>query len=89
MGREARAETKQEKGRFPPLLFLTLQTALVSLYLEKKFRAFPALPFNTFSYFLADVARGWGSEAAGEKLGSHPTDQPREGTVLGEESRCL
>lgn len=53
----------------------------MSLYLEKKkFGAFPASPFNTFSYFLADVSRGQGSEAGGESLGSYPADQPRQGT---------
>lgn len=32
-----RAESRQEKGRFSSFLFLTLQTTLVSLYLEKKY----------------------------------------------------
>lgn len=77
-----RAESRQEKGRFSSFLFLTLQTTLVSLYLEKKiFRAFPASPFNTFSYFLADVSRGQGSEAEGARLGSHPADKPWERKV--------
>lgn len=39
---------------------------------------FPASPFNTFSYFLADVSRGQGSEAEGERLGSHPEDKSWE-----------
>lgn len=78
-GRKVRAESKQEKGRFSSFLFLTLQTTLVSLYLGKKvFRAFPASPFSTFSYFLADVSRGQGSEAGGARLGSHPADEPWE-----------
>lgn len=80
-----RAESKQEEGRFPGLLFLTLQT-LLSLYLGKKFRAFPATPFNTFSYFLADVFRGQGPEAGDAWLGFHPTEQSWEGKVVGEES---
>lgn len=81
-GRIVRAPRKQEKGRFSGFLFLTLQTALVSLYLEKKFRAFPGSPFNTFSYFLADVSRGQRSEAGGDRLGSRPAGWPREGKVL-------
>lgn len=39
---------------------------------------FPVSPFNTFSYFLADVSRGQGSEAEGARLGSHPADKSWE-----------
>lgn len=74
-----RAESKQEKGKFSSFLFLALRTTLVSLYLGKKiFRAFPASPFNTFSYFLADVSRDQGSETGGARLGSHSADKSWE-----------
>lgn len=78
MGREARAETKQEKGRFLPLLFLTLQTALVSLYLEKKIQSVSCIPFQYLQLFPCRCCQGLGLRGRRRETGLSP-HRPAQG----------